>query len=82
MNSTRPGYLNTRQAADFLCKPSRAAVRKFLQRHHIPTVKVGRQTLVLIASLEEAIKRDTKAARTAAAARLQRGKPVSEKDED
>jgi hypothetical protein len=65
MSSTRPGYLNTQQAADFLGKPSRAAVRKFMKRHHIPTVKAGRSTLVLQVSLDEGIKRDTKAAQRA-----------------
>jgi hypothetical protein len=55
-----PEYLTTATIAATYDFPSRAAVRKFIHRHGIPTHPLNRSVRVLRVSFDEAIKRHRK----------------------
>ena len=61
-----PEYLNTTQAAEQYGFPSAEACLIWMKRHGVPVLYLGRRVRVFRASLDEAIKRSTRAHRIAA----------------
>jgi hypothetical protein len=61
-----PEYLNTAQVAQQYWFPSAEAALMWLKRHSVPLLYLGRRVRVLRASMDEALKRSTRAHRIAA----------------